>query len=125
MRIRMLLGLVFCGSLLAASSAFSQDGIGPVVHSVPFAHHRQGNPASVIAAGFELRTVITGVAPVENPSGVITNFGLLSTGVRTEPDQNLYLAFGSNPGGPTEGYNYGRHFVFQGHENAGGLAYVT
>ena len=68
---------------------------------------------------------MAGVAPLENPSGVITNFGLLSTGTPTEPDENLYLQFASSLGGPTPGYDYGRHFLFQGHENAGNLAYVT
>jgi Bacterial protein of unknown function (DUF839) len=111
--------------LLTAGCAFSQSGIGPVVHSVPFAHHRKGNPATVISAGYSLRTVIDGSAPVENPSGVITNFGLLSTGALTEPDQNVYVVFPSNPGGPTPGYDYGRHFVYQGHENADDLAYIT
>ena len=62
---------------------------------------------------------------MENPSGVITHFGHLSTGTLTEPDENTYLQFSSNPGGPTPGYDYGRHFLFQGHENSGNLAYVT
>jgi len=48
----------------------------------------------------------------------------LADGTHTEPDENLYLVL-SNPGGPTAGYNYGHHFLFQGHENAGNLAYVT
>jgi hypothetical protein len=30
-----------------------------------------------------------------------------------------------NPGGPTPNYDYGRHFLFQGHENSGNLAHVT
>src|SRR4029453_5016321 len=66
-----------------------------------------------------------GLDALENPSGVITRFGLLSTGVRTEPDENTYLILDHNPGGPTAGYDYGRHFLFQGHENSGNLAYVT
>ena len=44
---------------------------------------------------------------------------------RTEPDENTYLILDHNPGGPTPGYDYGRHFLFQGHENSGNLAYVT
>ena len=52
-------------------------------------------------------------------------FGNLSTGGRTEPDENTYLILDHNPGGPTPGYDYGRHFLFQGHENSGNLAYVT
>ena len=44
---------------------------------------------------------------------------------RTEPDENTYLILDHNPGGPTDGYDYGRHFLFQGHENSGDLAYIT
>ena len=44
---------------------------------------------------------------------------------KTEPDENTYLVFDRNPGGPTPGFDYGRHFLIQGHENGGGLAYVT
>src|ERR1043166_6027593 len=62
---------------------------------------------------------------LENPSGVITSFGNLDDGSRTEPDENTYLILDHNPGGPTPGYDYGRHFLFQGHENSGDLAYVT
>ena len=62
---------------------------------------------------------------LENPSGLITQFGYLSDGTNTAPDQNTYLILDHNPGGPTPGYDYGRHFLFQGHENSGDLAYVT
>ena len=79
----------------------------------------------MISAGFKLLPVVDGSVPIENPSGVITSFGFLSTGTLTEPDENTYLVFDSNPGGPTPGYDYGRHFVFQGHENSGNLAYIT
>src|SRR5262249_51453256 len=40
-------------------------------------------------------------------------------------DENTYLVLDHNPGGPTPGYEYGRHFLFQGHENANNLAYIT
>lgn len=118
---------LFAGAafLFTASLAFAQDGIGPIVHSVPNARHRVGNPATVISAGYSLKDVADGALPLENPSGVITNFGLLSTGTPTEPDENTYLVFSSNPGGPTQGFDYGRHFLFQGHENADNLAYLT
>jgi len=72
----------------------------------------------------KLKTLEVGTDPIENPSAKIVQFGLLADGTRTEPDQNLYLVL-DHPGGPTAGYNYGRHFLFQGHENGGDLAYVT
>jgi hypothetical protein len=116
---------VGAATLLAATLAFSQSGIGPITTSVPNAKHRLGAPATVITGGFSLKTVVTGRALLENPSGVITNFGFLSDGTLTEPDENTYVVFDSNPGGPNADFDYGRHFVFQGHENSGNLAYIT
>jgi len=80
---------------------------------------------TIVPSGFSLRLLAHGEDPLENPSGAITQFGFLSTGVRTEPDENTYLVLDHNPGGPTDGYDYGRHFMFQGHENSGNLAYIT
>ena len=111
--------------LLTASLGFAQSGIGPITLGVPNPRHKVGTPSTIVAPHFDVQDVVAGVAPLENPSGVITNFGLLSTGTLTEPDENLYLQFASNPGGPTQGYDYGTHFLFQGHENSGNLAYVT
>ena len=74
-----------------------------------------------------LQLVAQGSDPLENPSGVIITFGYLNdtNKTRTEPDENTYLVFDHNPGGPTAGYDYGRHFLYQGHENAGNLAYIS
>ncbi len=69
--------------------------------------------------------VVQGIDLLENPSGLITQYGYLSDGTNTEPDQNTYLILDHNPGGPTPDYDYGRHFLFQGHENSGNLAYIT
>ncbi|MBR0775249.1 DUF839 domain-containing protein [Bradyrhizobium diazoefficiens] len=62
---------------------------------------------------------------MENPAGIFIKFGILSDTTRTEPDQNTYLVLEQNPGGPSPGFDYGRHFLFQGHENGGGQAYIT
>src|SRR5215471_5286372 len=109
---------------LAVPLAFGQ-GIGPITTSVAHAHVRVGTQPNTIASGFKLLTVVTGDSPIENPSGPITKFGILTDGTLTEADQNTYLVFDKNPGGPVPGYDYGRHFVFQGHENDGNLAYIT
>jgi hypothetical protein len=82
-------------------------------------------PANVLPKGFSLQRVAEGIEPLENPSGKITLFGFLSNGTRTEPDENTYLVLDHNPGGPTPGFDYGRHFLFQGHENSSDLAYIT
>jgi len=80
---------------------------------------------NVYSPEFAPGLVAEGLDLLENPSGVITRFGNLSGGARTEPDENTYLILDHNPGGPTPDYDYGRHFLFQGHENSGNLAYVT
>jgi hypothetical protein len=94
------------------------------IAGVPTANPAEGVQPTVVSPTSTLVPVARGTDPLENPSGVITRFGLLSNQTRTEPDQNLYLVL-DNPGGPTPGYDYGKHFLFQGHENSGDLAYVT
>ena len=116
------LGLVVA---LAAPMAFGQLGIGPITTGVKFAKKHVGHPATSIASGFKLQQVVTGTNPIENPSGPITKFGILTDNTLTEPDENTYLVFEQNPGGPVPGYDYGRHFLFQGHENGGNLAFLT
>jgi len=85
-----------------------------------------------VLSGLALAAIARGTDPIENPSGLITRFGTLNDfppqtieATRTEPDENTYLVLAANPGGPTNGYEYGRHFLFQGHENGSDLAYVT
>ena len=56
---------------------------------------------------------------------MITNYGKLSNGTLTEPDENTYVVFPHNPGGPSLHFDYGRHFLYQGHENGAPQAYVT
>lgn len=114
-------------SIYGAGAARAADGIGPITTGVPAAVTPvPGVPqANVVASPFSLKLIAKFDDPLENPSGVITHFGKLSDGTATEPDINTYLQLPKNPGGPTPGYNYGTHFVFQGHENGNFLAYVT
>ncbi|ATQ66657.1 MULTISPECIES: alkaline phosphatase PhoX [Methylosinus] len=113
-------------SIYGAGAAQARDGAGPITNSVPKAVTPIPGTAraDVLASPFHLKILAQYADPVENPSGVITMFGKLSTGEGTEPDQNTYLEM-PNPGGPTAGYDYGTHFLFQGHENGGNLAFVT
>src|SRR6266567_4765549 len=80
---------------------------------------------NVFSPEFTQGLVVEGIDLLENASGIITKFGSLSDGTLTEPDENTYLILDHNPGGPTPDYDYGRHFLFQGHENSGNLAYIT
>jgi hypothetical protein len=80
---------------------------------------------NVLSPEFAPGLVAEGIDLLENPSGLITRFGNLSDDSRTEPDENTYLILDHNPGGPTPDYDYGRRFLFQGHENSGDRAHVT
>jgi hypothetical protein len=126
MRLVSTLGLVSSLALLTPALA---DGVGQVEDGVPTA-----NPApttgtltstTAIDPAFATRLIAAGTEPLENPSGVITTFGRLSSGTPTEPDENTYLVLRRNPGGPEAGFDYGRHFLFQGHENGSPNAYIT
>jgi hypothetical protein len=76
---------------------------------------------------------------LENPTALITDFGYendvaasddpgkpqmvptsgnMTEAQKTEPDKNTYLIFKQGLKGPDASYDYGKHFVFQGHENA-------
>ncbi|MEO8428197.1 MAG: alkaline phosphatase PhoX, partial [Verrucomicrobiota bacterium] len=127
-------------AMLNATSAFLSTS-PPVYAASPYS---TGVPAAnpridlvpqpnVLSPGLALVPLATGTDPLENPSGVITHFGYLNDfppqlveATKTEPDENTYLVLDHNPGGPAAGYDYGRHFLFQGHELfSGNLAYVT
>src|SRR5262245_60407895 len=97
------------------------------------ANARSGHPENKVVGGMALKLVAQGSDALENPSGVITQFGYLNDfppqkveATKTEPDENTYVILEQNPGGPTAGYDYGRHFLFQGHEVfSGDIAYIT
>ena len=61
--------------LLTASFASAQSGIGAITLQVPNPNHKVGTPATIVAPRFDVRSVVAGADPLENPSGVITNFG--------------------------------------------------
>ena len=78
--------------------------------------------------------VAEGKMKLENPSGINTHYGYANDGpmspaegaiqskdnqveaTKTEPDKNTYLVLDGQKG-PDAAYNYGSHFLFQGHEN--------
>jgi hypothetical protein len=99
--------------------------VAQIASGVPSARPAEGSPANLLATGFTTKTVATGSEALENPTATQTEYGFLDDGTRTEPDQNTYLVTTSNPGGPTAGFEYGRHFLIQGHENGSNKAYAT
>jgi len=119
-------GLILNARADGSGSGIKVDGTD-LGAGVPNALARTNSPESLLAPGFSLSLVAQGIELLENPSGVIAQFGFLDDAnhTATEPDENTYLELDHNPGGPTPGYDYGRHFLFQGHENAGNLAYIT
>jgi len=89
----------------------------------------------------ELQEVVwaQGGTRLENPSGIVTDFGFENDvsssddpshpqmvpvpannneAQKTEPDKNTYLVFKQGLKGADPSYDYGKHFVFQGHEVA-------
>jgi hypothetical protein len=123
---RLIASAVALVALLAAGTAVAQ-----ISSSVPASQPATGSPATLLATGYTSKVLAKGTDPLENPTSVYTNYGFLNDNAdptartRTEPDENLYLVTNSSPGGPTAGYDYGTHFLFQGHENAGNKAYMT
>ncbi len=121
---------VYSAALLAGAALATGASAAQIrVLGQPVTGVNNANPVAVtddvISTGFALNLKQQGHDLLENPADPIVDFGLLSTGVATEPDQNLYLILDHNPGGPTADYDYGRHFLFQGHENSDDLAYIT
>ena len=89
----------------------------------------------VLAPGLSQKAVAEGRFKVENPSKYIGYYGYGNDGpleapagakpakdakfieaTKTEPDKNTYLVLEGQKGA-AKGYNYGTHFIFQGHEN--------
>jgi hypothetical protein len=110
--------------------AVTGAAIGQIATGVPGTNPPVGSTANLIASGFGTKVVAEGIDPLENPVSIYKTYGFLDDNAdplartRTEPDQNTYLV-ADHVGGPTAGYDYGRHFLIQGHENGAGKAYLT
>ena len=119
--------------LLAAASGNTQAS---ELQGVPNANPKLPGISSPDILSPELRqsAVAEGSLRVENPSDIFEFYGFGADGphtpapgavpasgslieaTKTEPDKNTYLAlFGLH--GADAGYDYGTHFLFQGHEN--------
>ena len=128
-----LIGLVTSGCAIAEEHPALMGLIGldqEVAH--PLSYSKDQEAQSVVAPGFILSPIIDGHDELENPSGPIRTFGNLSLGAEagdkktnTSPDQNTYVELSVNPGGPTTGYDYGRDFLYQGHEIGDGFSHIT
>src|SRR5262245_40991167 len=63
--------------------------------------------------------------PMLPPPGAVQSPGHNVEATKTEPDKNTYLVLQDQHGADSN-YDYGTHFLFQGHENGqGGKGYIT
>ncbi len=121
--------------LVAGSALSAAAGLTPV----PSANPKTTGVAApnVLSPELAEKIVAQGSTPLENPSGQFTHYGYNNDGpmlpalgsnaeaTKTEPDKNTYLVIPDLKGGDP-GYDYGKRFLFQGHENSkSGNSYIT
>jgi hypothetical protein len=104
-------------------------------------------PASQLTREWRQHPVAVGAMPLENPDGIVGWYGYQNDAPspanatlpqmvpatlvnpteaqKTEPDKNTYLVLWGQKGADPH-YNYGTHFLFQGHEvGVKGASYIT
>jgi len=140
------------GAAVATATAFTGVGAasqsdGPALTNVPTANTKSDGyaPASKLSPELAQIAVAQGATRLENTSALTSYYGydndtlnaagqpqMLPTPAspteahKTEPDKNTYLAFRNGLNGADPSYDYGTHFLFQGHEGgAGGAGYIT
>jgi hypothetical protein len=140
-------GALSLGAVFAAIGGATPPG-GPALTNVPSANTRSDGyaPASKLSPQLTQTVVAQGSTRMENGSALTSFYGydndvLNSAGDpqmvptaanpskeahKTEPDKNTYLVFKRGLEGVDPGYDYGTHFLFQGHESGvGGASYIT
>jgi hypothetical protein len=139
------------GGALAAGVVFVAAGTAapgaPTLTNVPAANTKSDGfaPASKLSPELRQVAVAQGATRLENTSTLTSYYGydndtLNSAGEpvmvptatnpveahKTEPDKNTYLTFKGGLSGADSNYDYGTHFLFQGHEGgANGAGYIT
>lgn len=134
------------GAVLAIAAGASPPSV-PALTGVPSANTKSAGfaPASVLSPQLSQTVVAQGSTRLENPSPLTSFYGydndvlneagqpqMLPTpgnpkeAHKTEPDKNTYLVFKHGLTGADPNYDYGTHFLFQGHESGvGGAGYIT
>jgi Alkaline phosphatase PhoX len=147
-----LLSLLGVSVLAVASAMIATAGASPsgglTLTGVPSANTRSAGyaPDGVLSPQLRQTVVAQGSTRLENTSGLTSFYGYdndvlneagqpvmvptpASAGKeahKTEPDKNVYLVFKHGLPGADPSYDYGTHFLFQGHEGgAGGAGYLT
>ncbi len=132
-----LAAVLAAAAFVAAGGAASSSD--PQLSGVSSANTRASGyaPASRLSAELSQIVLAQGSTALENPSGIVTHYGYendvpsptdptvplmvpsppgTTEAQKTEPDKNTYLVFGDSLKGADPGYDYGTHFLFQGHE---------
>src|ERR1700741_1157824 len=136
--------------LLAAGAPASAHDHDSPLSNVPAANKKAPGyaPAHVLAPELRQKPVAQGSVALENPEGIVTHYGYqndapsttdpalpqmvpgattapLVEAQKTEPDKNTYLVLHDQKGADPD-YDYGTHFLFQGHElGVAGRSYIT
>jgi type 1 fimbria pilin len=134
-----LLALGAAATVVVVANAGPPDG--PQLASVPTADTKATGyaPASRLSPGLSQVVLAQGSMRLENPQGIVTNYGyendvsspgdpsvplmvpsgaLATEAQKTEPDKNTYLVLKDGQPGADANYDYGTHFLYQGHEGA-------
>jgi hypothetical protein len=136
-RKRAAIGLATVGAVMA-TTALATAGPGGLT-PVPAAQTKAPGMTepNVLSAGLAETAVAQGSMKLENPSGIFTRYGYTDNGPllplagttaeasKTEPDKNTYLVFRHGLSGADPSYDYGTHFLFQGHESTNQNSYFT
>jgi hypothetical protein len=134
--------IVLASTLVIAAAAGPGDAN---LTGVPAANTRSAGyaPASALSPELAQIAVAQGSTKVENPTPEVAYYGydndvlgpggepqmvptpaVANEAHKTEPDKNTYLVFEKGLPGADPAYDYGTHFLFQGHE-AGSPGYIT
>jgi hypothetical protein len=135
------LGAALLGTVVFATVGSAALPDSPELSNVANANLRSVGYAPAPKLSKDLQEVVwaQGGTRLENPSGIVTDYGFEddvsssddashpqmvpvptnnTEAQKTEPDKNTYLVFKDGLKGPDASYDYGTHFVFQGHEIA-------
>src|SRR5260221_5647585 len=152
MKRRMLALTATVGAVVTIGGALTGVGLasqpdGPALTNVHTANTKSDGYSPANRLSPELRQVVVaqGSTRLENPSALTSYYGYyndvlnaagqpqmlplpgaLTEAQKSEPDKNTYLVFPHGLPGADPSYDYGTHFLFQGHElGVAGASYIT
>ncbi len=139
------IGCLCLAGVVVVASGDASPVSGPVLTDVSTPNSKSPGyaPASKLSPELSQIAVAQGATKLENPAPQVAYYGydndvvngagdpqmiptpaLANEAHKTEPDKNTYLVFRHGLSGADPSYDYGTHFLFQGHE-AGSPGYLT